>query len=99
MQKYFNDKKLKNKYYFKIIDLEANDLESNVNEAVATIVEWNGGLYLPDFDINICVNDDAVLPSRVIKGLKNGISKIVSTTYAIISTSIIPKHWLILLKS
>jgi len=87
---YFNDKSLKNKYFYKIFDLDNNDLDVLVNEAVNKINgdEWSGGKYCPDVYINMCCNDDVILPSRVLNSLKNGINEICRSTYALITTSI-----------
>lgn len=86
--KYFCDINSNSKYFFKIIDLDENyeDLREAVDEAFILIYDWHGLKYVPDFFLNLSVKDDAILPSKVTKGVKEGISKLVSSTYSLIIT-------------
>jgi hypothetical protein len=84
----FKDKNSKNKYFYKIFDLDNNDLDVLIEEAINEIDTWSGEKYCPDLYINICCNDEIILPSRVLNGLKNGINEICRSSYALITTSI-----------
>lgn len=86
--KYFTDEISKKKYYFKIFDLDYNDLNTIIDKSFDAINEWTGDKYEADLYINISVDDEAFLPSRVVKELKNAIAKIISSTYTIITTSL-----------
>ena len=88
MATYFNSKNSKNKYFYKIFDLDNNDLDILIEEAINEIDTWSGEKYCPDLYINICCNDEIILPSRVLNGLKNGINEICRSSYALITTSI-----------
>lgn len=87
MGEYFCDENSNLKYYFQIIDLDHEDLSDAIEDAVENIDDWYGDKYAPDFFLNLCVKDDAILPSKVTKGIKEGISKLVSSTYSPITTS------------
>ncbi len=77
----------KNKYHFKIFDLDNYDIDEAVKEANNLIREWHGGKYRPNININICSNDDIIFKSSILNGIKDGISKIVSSSYPFITTS------------
>lgn len=86
MRDFFYAENSKSKHYFQIYDLDHNAVSEVIEEAYKSIDKWHGEKFRPDFFINICVNDEAILSSRIIKGLKNGISKIVSSAYCLITT-------------
>ena len=86
MNNFFKDLNSKVKYHFKIYDLDKIELNYCIEDANDTVNNWHGQKYRPDFYINICVKDDAILPSRITKGIKDGLLKIVSTTYSLVTT-------------
>ena len=73
MQAYFSDKQTKDKYYYKIFDLDENKLEICVDESLRTINEWNGSEYEPDFNVNILVDDQVKLTRSVTNNFKETI--------------------------
>lgn len=96
MKEYFTDFNLKkNKYYFKLFDLDQDNVSKEgsenekdcISESQNVIYLWNGGEYIPDFNINICVNDQIKLSRSVLKNFKDGFSRIVSSSWALVMTS------------
>jgi hypothetical protein len=77
----------KNKYHFKIFDLDNRDMDDAADEAVSLINEWHGEKYIPEININMCSNDDFIFKSYILNGIKNGIAKIFSLSYPFILTS------------
>ena len=87
MQTYFINKQTKRKYFYKIFDLDANELNTCLDETRNTIEEWYGGQYMPDFYINICVDDTVKLSQNVTNNFKDGLARIFSSSWAFIMTS------------
>ena len=83
----FTDLQAKAKYYYNIFDLDVNEQKSCIDESCKVIYEWNGGEYVPDFNINICVNDKIKLSRSVTNSFKDGLARIVSSSWAFIMTS------------
>jgi len=79
-QNLFIDKETKSKHFFKIFDLDNNELSSNIAEAKNEISEWLGQRYQPDLVVNVCVDDDFILPSQVLRKFKKSLARIVSSS-------------------
>ncbi len=87
-QNLFIDKETKSKHFFKIFDLDNNELSSNIAEAKNEISEWLGQRYQPDLVVNICVDDDFILPSQVLRKFKKSLARIVSSSaFCLVLTS------------
>ena len=85
--RYFYGKNSKNKYFYEIFNLDNNDFDEQIERAIDVIEKWNGYEFYPYIYINICCNEDIILPGRVLNGLKKGFTEICRLTYAQITTS------------
>ncbi len=83
----FTAKESNTKYYYNIFDLDVNEQKDCIDVCYDVVDEWNGGEYRPDFNINICVNDQIKLSRSVKNNFRDGLARIVSSSWAFIMTS------------
>ena len=77
----------KNKYHFKVFDLDSRDIDDAAEEAVSLINEWHGEKYIPEININMCSNDSIIFKTYILNGIKDGIAGMFSNSYPFVLTS------------
>ena len=87
-QSLFIEKETKTNYFYKIFNLDNNDLSYNIEQAKKEINDWLGPRYQPDLVVNVCVDDEFILPSQILRLFKKSLAKIVSSSaFCLVLTS------------